>query len=78
MNIIETIGWIGTVLIVGAYFLNINGRVKSTAIPYILANIIGGILFSIYTYAHHTWPNMVVNVVWVFIAIAALLKKNSQ
>jgi hypothetical protein len=75
MNLIEIIGWIGTVLIVGAYFLNINGKIKSTATPYILANLVGGILFSIYTYAHRTWPNMVVNVVWVFIALAAILKK---
>jgi hypothetical protein len=76
MNLIEIIGWIGTVLIVGAYFLNINGKIKSTAIPYILANLVGGILFSIYTFAHRTWPNMVVNVVWVFIAVAALMKKD--
>jgi hypothetical protein len=77
-NTIEIIGWIGTVLIVGAYFLNINGKIKSTALPYILANLMGGILFSIYTYAHRTWPNMVVNVVWVCIAVAALAKKNKR
>jgi lipid-A-disaccharide synthase-like uncharacterized protein len=76
MSIIEIIGWIGTVLIVGAYFLNINGKVKSTSVPYIVSNLIGGVLFSIYTYAHRTYPNMVVNVIWVFIAIAALMKKN--
>lgn len=75
-NAIEIIGWIGTILIVGAYFLNINGKVKSTSIPYIVSNLIGGVLFSIYTYAHRTYPNMVVNVIWVFIAIAALMKKN--
>jgi len=75
MSIIELIGWIGTILIVGAYFLNINGKVKSTAMPYIIANLIGGVLFTIYTFAHRTYPNMVVNVVWVFIAIAALMKK---
>ncbi len=75
MNLIEIIGWIGTVLIVGAYFLNINGKVKSTSVTYILTNIIGGVLFSIYTYAHRTYPNMVVNVVWVIIAVAAILKK---
>lgn len=78
MNLVKIIGWVGTILIVGAYFLNINGKVKSTAVPYILANIVGGILFSIYTYAHRTWPNMVVNVVWVFIAIAALIKKDKR
>ncbi len=76
MNIIEIIGWTGTSLIVGAYFFNINGKVKSTSVPYILCNLIGGILFSIYTYVHRTYPNMVVNVVWVIIAIAALMKKN--
>lgn len=76
MNIIEIIGWIGTILIVGAYFFNINGKVKSTSVPYIISNLIGGLLFSIYTYAHRTYPNMVVNVIWVFIAIAALMKKN--
>lgn len=75
MNLIEIIGWIGTILIVGAYFLNINGKIKSTAVPYILANLVGGILFSIYTFAHRTYPNMVVNVVWVMIAIAAIVKK---
>lgn len=76
MSLIEIIGWIGTILLVGAYFLNINGKIKSTAVPYILANLVAGILFSIYTYAHRTYPNMVVNVVWVFIAIAALMKKD--
>ncbi|HOZ79201.1 MAG TPA: hypothetical protein PLY34_14505 [Ferruginibacter sp.] len=75
MNLIEIIGWIGTILIVGAYFLNINGKIKSTAMPYILANLVGGILFSIYTYAHRTYPNLVVNIVWVFIAVAAIIKK---
>lgn len=75
MSIIEIIGWIGTVLIVGSYFLNINGKIKSSSIPYILSNLLGGVLFSIYTYAHRTYPNMVVNVVWVIIAIAALMKK---
>ena len=77
MNTIEVIGWIGTILIVGAYFLNINGKVKSTSMPYIISNLIGGILFSVYTYAHRTYPNMVVNVIWVCIAIAALMKKKT-
>jgi hypothetical protein len=75
MNRIEIIGWIASILLLGAYFLNINGKIKSTSVTYILCNLIAGILFSIYTYARHTFPNMVVNMVWVIIAIAALLKK---
>jgi hypothetical protein len=38
--------------------------------------LVGGILFTIYTYAHRTYPNMVVNIVWVIIAVSALMKKN--
>jgi len=76
MSLIELTGWLGTILIVGAYFFNINGKVKSTSVPYIVCNLIGGILFSIYTFAHRTYPNLVVNVVWVIIAIAALMKKD--
>ena len=76
MTLIEIIGWIGTILIVGSYFLNINGKIKSTSVPYILSNLVGGILFSIYTYAHRTYPNMVVNVIWVIIAVTALMKKH--
>ena len=75
MNITEIIGWIGTILIVGAYFLNINGKIKSSSVPYIISNLVGGILFSVYTYVHRTYPNMVVNIIWVIIAIAALMKK---
>jgi len=74
MNSIEITGWIGTVLIVGAYFLNINGKMKSTSLPYILDNLTGGILFSIYTYVHRTYPNIVVHIIWVVIAVVALLK----
>lgn len=73
---VEIIGWIGAVLIVGAYFLNINGRLKSSSGVYILSNLFGGIFFTINTLVHQAYPSMIVNIIWVFIAIAALFKKN--
>ena len=76
MNIVEIIGWIGSVLIVGAYFLNINGKLKSSSVIYIISNLIGGIFFSINTFVHRAFPSMAVNIIWVIIAIAALMKKD--
>lgn len=73
---VETIGWIGAVLIVGAYSLNINGRLKSSSGAYIISNLLGGIFFTINTLVHQAYPSMIVNIIWVFIAIAALFKKN--
>ena len=76
--LIEVIGWIGAVLIVGAYFLNINGRLSSASPVYILSNLLGGIFFTINTFVHQAYPSMIVNIIWVFIAIAALFRKNKQ
>ena len=75
---VEIIGWIGAVLITGAYFLNINGRLKSSSLVYILSNLIGGIFFTINTLVHHAYPSMIVNIIWVFIAVAALFKKDKR
>ncbi len=74
--LVEIIGWIGAVLITGAYFLNITGKLKSSSLAYISSNLIGGIFFTINTLVHHAYPSMIVNIIWVFIAVAALLKKD--
>ncbi|MFN8242555.1 MAG: hypothetical protein U0X40_00765 [Ferruginibacter sp.] len=74
--LIEIIGWIGAVLIVGSYFLNINGKLKSNAPLYIISNLLGGVFFTINTLVHHAYPSMIVNIIWVLIAIAALFRKN--
>ena len=73
---IEIIGWIGAVLIVGSYFFNINGKLKSTSRVYIICNLLGGIFFTINTLVHGAYPSMIVNIIWVIIAVAALLKKD--
>lgn len=74
----EIIGWIGAVLITGAYFLNINGKIKSSSALYIISNLLGGIFFTINTFVHHAYPSMIVNIIWVFIAVAALLKNEKR
>ena len=79
MNIlIEILGWIGSVLIVGSYALNITGRLAASSKIYVLANIIGGLFFVVNTYFHQAYPSMFVNIVWVVIAIVMLSKKDRQ
>ena len=75
MNItVEVLGWIASVLIVGSYALNISGRLQTNNKWYVWANIIGGLFFVINTYFHHAYPSMVVNTIWVIIAIVMILK----
>jgi len=79
MNIlIESLGWIASVLIVGSYALNITGRLQAESNWYILANIIGGFFFVINTYFHQAYPSMVVNFIWVIIAIVMITKKKKK
>jgi hypothetical protein len=73
--LVEIIGWIASGLIVGAYYLNMKGKLLATSPWYIWCNLIGGLFFVINTFYHGAYPSMVVNIVWVFIAIAAFLKK---
>lgn len=76
MNIfVEVIGWVGAVLIVGAYSLNIFGVWKTSSLQYILCNLIGGFFFVINTFVHTAYPSMIVNIIWVIIAVSALFKK---
>lgn len=72
---IEIMGWIASALIVGCYFFNIRGKLLASAPIYVWGNLIGGVFFIINTYYHAAYPSMMVNVVWVIIAVAALMKK---
>jgi len=77
MNLfIEILGWIGAVLIIGAYSLNMFGVLKTNSPAYILSNLVGGIFFVANTFVHKAYPSMIVNIIWVFIAVAALFKKD--
>ena len=79
MNIlIEIMGWIASVLIVGSYSLNITGKLSASSKTYVLANIIGGVFFVVNTYFHKAYPSMFVNVIWVIIAIYMISKKKNN
>lgn len=79
MNIlVEIMGWLGSVLIVGSYALNITGRLEANHKLYVLANILGGLFFVVNTYFHQAYPSMFVNIVWVIIAIVMLNKKDKN
>lgn len=73
--LVEVLGWIASLLIVGSYALNITGRLSAKSKLYVSANIIGGIFFVVNTYYHQAYPSMLVNIVWVIIAVVMLTKK---
>ena len=73
--LIECLGWIASVLIVGSYALNITGKLEAKSKTYVIANLVGGLFFVVNTYYHQAYPSMLVNIVWVIIAIFMIIKK---
>ena len=71
---INILGWIGSVEVLAAYGLNSYQRIKSDSILFYVLNLTGGLLLIVYSVYKEAFPNAFINIVWVIIAIIALLK----
>ena len=72
---IDIVGWIGAALIVAAYFLVSTGRTAGTALGYQLMNAAGSVLVGANAFYFGALPSAGINVVWLGIAIAAIVKR---
>lgn len=70
----EIIGWTGSAMVVGAYVLNITGKLNVKSPIYIWLNIVGSIFLIGYTFYLKAYPNTVVNLIWVLVAVYSLVK----
>ncbi len=70
----QTIGWIGTFLIVLAYFLVSNNKISATDRRYQLLNLFGAIFVGVNVFQQSAWPAFTLQVVWSLIAIFSLIK----
>lgn len=78
MAIIDIIGWLGSILVVTAYALNIYGKLSAESPAYYALNICGSACLIVNTLYHHAIPSMVVNVVWIGIAVVAIFKRSKR
>lgn len=76
--VIDIIGWIGSILVVIAYALNIYGKLRSDSTSYYILNISGSAGLIVNTIYHHAIPSAVVNIIWIGIALAAIFGKASR
>ncbi len=71
--VVETVGWIGTALIVLAYFLISNAYVGGDSFVYQLMNLSGAVFLGISLSVKKAWPALTLQVIWSVIAILALI-----
>ena len=71
---IDIIGWIGSIMVIAAYGLNSYQKIKSNSLIFLLLNLFGGIFLILYSVYYTAYANTFINVVWVIIAIPAIIK----
>lgn len=70
--LINTLGWIGSIFIIAAYWFNSQGKMESTSIWYQMLNLLGGLFLSLNCFYFQVYPSAVLNLVWILIAMASL------
>jgi hypothetical protein len=70
---IDIIGWIGSVCVLTAYGLISSHKLTSKSKLYQWLNIAGSIFLIVNTFFYSAYPSTFVNIVWLFIAIFALI-----
>lgn len=73
-TLIQIIGWVGTFLIVIAYFLISHKKVNGDSKIYQTINLLGAIGVGISVFYQRAWPALTLQIVWGIIAIIALVK----
>ncbi|WP_310497717.1 CBU_0592 family membrane protein [Sandarakinorhabdus sp.] len=71
---IETVGWIGAGLILLAYALVSAGRIDGRSALFQWLNLVGAAGFVINSGAHGAWPSTILNIIWMGIGIASLVR----
>lgn len=70
----DIIGWGGSIGLLLAYGLNSYQKIKSDSYTFLLLNLFSGICLIVYTVFYKTYANTFLNIVWVIIAIPAIIR----
>lgn len=74
MNEIDLLGFIGVSLILIAYFLNLNNKLKADDIIYIILNLIGAMLACLASVLMVYYPFVLLEGTWTLVSLVALIK----
>jgi hypothetical protein len=73
VSLADVSGWAGALLVVGAYGAATIGTPSHPAALH-TANLAGSAGLAVVALAHHAWPSVFVNVIWLAIAGVALAR----
>jgi hypothetical protein len=79
MNILfQIIGGLGLFLILCAFFFMQRGKITNKDLLYNILNSSGGVLLGTYSVYYKAWFSVILNVLWVLVAIFYLYKNKEK
>lgn len=74
MNYIKLSGWLGTLLLMATYLLNILGIITAQSLIYLFLNLFAAIFLGVRVYKDRNFSNVFLEIFWAFIAIIGIIK----
>lgn len=69
---LDHLGWIGMVLLLGAYAAVSFDLVERTGLAYVGVNVVGAALVAVICAAKRAWPAFALEVAWIVLTVPAL------
>ncbi|MEZ5042729.1 MAG: hypothetical protein R2828_22740 [Saprospiraceae bacterium] len=66
---IEIIGWLGSILLIGAFLLNSMNKLDTQSLQYQLMNLLGGVMLIMNSFYYGALPSSFLNLIWSAIAV---------
>lgn len=76
--LVDGTGWVGAAVLLLAYALISFKKMPPDSGAYQLMNAVGSALLIINTIYYHAFPSAFVNLIWIFIAIAAYFRVRTR
>ena len=76
-NITDLIGWLGAIILLVGFWINIFKKISNNSLIYLIINFIGSLLLIINAYINDAYPFILVNTFWMIFSLYKILTKNN-
>ena len=74
--VMEAVGWTGGLVLICAYAMVSFGKISPRGAAFQCLNLAGSLMLAANSAWHHAWPSASVNLIWIGVGIAALMREN--
>lgn len=74
MDYIKLSGWLGTLLLMATYLLNIFGIITAQSLVYLFLNLLAAIFLGVRVYKDRNFSNVFLEIFWAGVAIIGIIK----